>query len=74
MAEPPKGRANLRGVFCSVRGSGAPHCSKRSRRLMRRKVLARCTGSCGPIGDRARLMEVMMMMMLLLSACGDCWN
>ena len=69
MAEPTMGRANLGGVFFSMRGSGAPHCSKRSRRLMRRKVLARCTGSCGPIGDRALLMEVMMMMML--SACVD---
>ena len=31
----------------SAYGNETPHCSRRSRRLIRRRVLASCTESCG---------------------------
>jgi len=41
------GRIRTCGVLCNTHGKVTPHCSKRSRRLIRRRVLARYAGSWG---------------------------
>lgn len=41
------GRKSTCGVLCNAYGKATPHCSRRSRRLIRRRVLAICTGSFG---------------------------
>ena len=40
-------RRSTCGVLCKAYGKDAPHCSRRSRRLMRWRVLDSCTRSCG---------------------------
>jgi len=42
-----EGRNSTCGVLCNAYGKDIPHCSRSSRRLIRRRVLARCAGSCG---------------------------